>query len=89
MEKLKQLDYVRVIFLLTGIVALFNASFALATTSLVFAAYMSFASWLKIQQTPDIGAEVKKDLEQVKSYVSAMTLTRSKSRAPDDNVRLF
>ena len=89
MDKLKQLNYVQIVFILTGFVALVNASFALATTSLVFAAYITVNKWMDAQKALDVSEDVRKEVADLKTYVSGLTMSRIKTSSTGDNVRLF
>lgn len=98
MEKIKKLltsvNTVLIVFTLLGLRAVvYGASIGDALFILSIAALLGLKDYLKSIQTPDINEEIKKEIDSIRTYVSAMSIKQGikdiPKELPKDVKRLF
>ncbi len=77
MKALKSVNYKYVMLIGLGIASVVVQSWTLAIALVCFSALHGYELWVSTLKSADLTEEVKKDLAEVKAYVSTVTMSRA------------
>lgn len=89
LEKFKKLDWVYILLLVLGARAVVDASFAQAAFMLIICSFKGFQLWLDSKKEVPVSEELKRDLNEVKSALTGLSLKGTKPQAPTIDSRRF
>lgn len=90
LDKIKSIDWIYTVLLLLGIRALVEASFPQALIVICFAGLKAYKDFLASKEVPDLNAEVKKQLDEVKTTVAGLAMKSAvKPAQMEQEIRRF
>lgn len=89
MEKIKSINWPLIVFILLGLRALLDASFAQAAVVLCFGTFVAVKQWLDSKKQKDVDAELRSELNALKNSVSGLVMKNTAKRELPENVRFF
>ena len=88
MSKLKTIDYVFVILCLMGIRSIIDANAAQAAIVLCFSAIICFNKYMDHVKKPDVGQELRDQIEGIKSNMSGLMMKNAAKPLVDNNRKI-
>lgn len=85
---MKSINYSYVLLLLLGAASVVVQSLTLAVALVCFSSIHGYSLWLDKQKNNDINETIKKELEDVKNYVSMSTIQRA-TKQPQKPIEIF
>jgi hypothetical protein len=92
MEKVKQLDFVFITFILLGLRALaVEPGIGFALTSACFAGIVAFKRYQDAALKPDINADLQKEISEIRSHIGGLMMKHAAKpqQQPSNEVRRF
>ena len=88
MSKLKTIDYVFVILCLMGIRSIIDANVAQAAIVLCFSSIICFNKYMDHVKKPDVGQELRDQIEGIKSNMSGLMMKNAAKPLVDNNRKI-
>lgn len=88
MDKLINGNHIKWLLIASGVVSLVNPSFALVGMAICYIGFMAFQQYMEHIKKPDLSNEVRKEMAELKSYVSQFTIQKVKQQNTE-NMRFF